>query len=48
MIKTRLQTAARKGETVYTGILDCGRKILSEEGPRALMKGALMCFAHQR
>ena len=45
VIKTRLQTAARKGETVYNGILDCGRKILSEEGPRALMKGASLPLA---
>lgn len=39
MIKTRLQTEARKGETHYKGVLDAFRKILAEEGPRALFKG---------
>ncbi|ORY72748.1 mitochondrial inner membrane protein [Leucosporidium creatinivorum] len=39
VIKTRLQTEARKGETHYKGVLDAFRKILAEEGPRALFKG---------
>ncbi|GAA6010308.1 hypothetical protein JCM10207_005167 [Rhodosporidiobolus poonsookiae] len=39
VIKTRLQTEARKGETHYKGVGDAFRKILSEEGPRALFKG---------
>ncbi|GAA5831440.1 hypothetical protein JCM11251_004025 [Rhodosporidiobolus azoricus] len=39
VIKTRLQTEARKGETHYKGVGDAFRKILSEEGFRALYKG---------
>ncbi|KAL8286743.1 hypothetical protein RQP46_004271 [Phenoliferia psychrophenolica] len=39
VIKTRLQTEARKGESNYKGIGDAFRKILAEEGPRALYKG---------
>ncbi|EPY85578.1 solute carrier family 25, member 13 (citrin) [Camelus ferus] len=40
VIKTRLQVAARAGQTTYSGVIDCFRKILREEGPRALWKGA--------
>ena len=40
VIKTRLQVVAREGQTTYNGILDCARKILKEEGGRALWKGA--------
>lgn len=40
VIKTRLQVAARAGQTTYTGVIDCFRKILHEEGHRALWKGA--------
>ncbi|XP_069504648.1 electrogenic aspartate/glutamate antiporter SLC25A13, mitochondrial isoform X2 [Ambystoma mexicanum] len=40
VIKTRLQVAARAGQTTYTGVIDCFRKILREEGQRALWKGA--------
>ncbi|XP_073754951.1 electrogenic aspartate/glutamate antiporter SLC25A13, mitochondrial isoform X5 [Callorhinus ursinus] len=40
VIKTRLQVAARAGQTTYSGVMDCFRKILREEGPRALWKGA--------
>ncbi|XP_069815476.1 electrogenic aspartate/glutamate antiporter SLC25A13, mitochondrial [Dendropsophus ebraccatus] len=40
VIKTRLQVAARAGQTTYTGVIDCFRKILREEGHRALWKGA--------
>ncbi|RXN01246.1 hypothetical protein EOD39_7353 [Acipenser ruthenus] len=40
VIKTRLQVAARAGQTSYTGVIDCFRKILREEGPRAFWKGA--------
>ncbi|MBN3326407.1 CMC1 protein, partial [Atractosteus spatula] len=40
VIKTRLQVAARAGQTTYTGVIDCFRKILQEEGFRALWKGA--------
>uniref|UniRef100_A0A8C2XFS4 Solute carrier family 25 member 12 n=1 Tax=Cyclopterus lumpus TaxID=8103 RepID=A0A8C2XFS4_CYCLU len=40
VIKTRLQVAARAGQTSYTGVLDCFRKIMKEEGFRALWKGA--------
>jgi len=40
VIKTRLQVVARKGQTTYTGLLDCARKILREEGFQAFWKGA--------
>ncbi|XP_006003033.1 calcium-binding mitochondrial carrier protein Aralar1 isoform X2 [Latimeria chalumnae] len=41
VIKTRLQVAARAGQTTYSGVIDCFRKILKEEGPRAFWKGAV-------
>ena len=34
MIKTRLQTQARAGQTTYKGLIDAFRKISLEEGPR--------------
>uniref|UniRef100_A0A8C7ZYG9 Solute carrier family 25 member 12 n=1 Tax=Oryzias sinensis TaxID=183150 RepID=A0A8C7ZYG9_9TELE len=40
VIKTRLQVAARAGQTTYSGVIDCFRKIMKEEGFRALWKGA--------
>lgn len=40
VIKTRLQVAARAGQTTYSGVIDCFKKILREEGFRALWKGA--------
>ena len=40
VIKTRLQVAARAGQTSYTGVIDCFRKIMREEGFKALWKGA--------
>ncbi|XP_067112440.1 electrogenic aspartate/glutamate antiporter SLC25A13, mitochondrial [Osmerus mordax] len=40
VIKTRLQVAARAGQTTYYGLVDCFWKILREEGPRAFWKGA--------
>uniref|UniRef100_A0A3Q2PVI6 Solute carrier family 25 member 12 n=1 Tax=Fundulus heteroclitus TaxID=8078 RepID=A0A3Q2PVI6_FUNHE len=40
VIKTRLQVAARAGQTTYSGVIDCFRKILREEGFSALWKGA--------
>ncbi|KAG5262180.1 hypothetical protein AALO_G00293100 [Alosa alosa] len=40
VIKTRLQVAARAGQTSYNGVIDCFRKIMREEGFRALWKGA--------
>uniref|UniRef100_A0A8C7ZVG8 Solute carrier family 25 member 12 n=1 Tax=Oryzias sinensis TaxID=183150 RepID=A0A8C7ZVG8_9TELE len=40
VIKTRLQVAARAGQTTYSGVIDCFRKILQEEGFRAFWKGA--------
>ncbi|KAL2081586.1 hypothetical protein ACEWY4_023439 [Coilia grayii] len=40
VIKTRLQVAARAGQTTYNGVIDCFRKILHEEGFRAFWKGA--------
>ncbi|CAG5126261.1 unnamed protein product [Candidula unifasciata] len=39
VIKTRLQVAARKGQTTYTGVIDCARKIMHEEGFGAFWKG---------
>ncbi|XP_029461645.1 calcium-binding mitochondrial carrier protein Aralar1 isoform X2 [Rhinatrema bivittatum] len=39
VIKTRLQVAARAGQTIYSGIIDCFQKILREEGPKAFWKG---------
>ncbi|PIO56070.1 Calcium-binding carrier protein Aralar1 domain protein [Teladorsagia circumcincta] len=51
VIKTRLQVAARAGQTTYSGVigvlcsfivlirLDCARKIMKEEGPAAFWKG---------
>ncbi|XP_077579888.1 electrogenic aspartate/glutamate antiporter SLC25A12, mitochondrial-like isoform X2 [Stigmatopora nigra] len=40
VIKTRLQVAARAGQTTYNGVVDCFQKIMREEGFRALWKGA--------
>uniref|UniRef100_A0A4W4GW97 EF-hand domain-containing protein n=1 Tax=Electrophorus electricus TaxID=8005 RepID=A0A4W4GW97_ELEEL len=40
VIKTRLQVAARAGQTTYSGVIDCFRKIMREEGFRAFWKGA--------
>jgi solute carrier family 25 aspartate/glutamate transporter 12/13 len=34
-----LQVEAKKGESTYSGIGDAFRKILREEGPKALFKG---------
>ncbi|CAJ0605535.1 unnamed protein product [Cylicocyclus nassatus] len=39
VIKTRLQVAARAGQTTYSGVIDCARKIMMEEGPAAFWKG---------
>ncbi|PVG00928.1 putative mitochondrial carrier protein ARALAR1 [Serendipita vermifera] len=39
VVKTRLQVEAKKGESHYKGLFDAFRKILREEGPRALFKG---------
>jgi solute carrier family 25 aspartate/glutamate transporter 12/13 len=41
VVKTRLQTIARPGETTYHGIDDCFRKILDEEDPVAFTRGVL-------
>ena len=41
VIKTRLQVQARKGDTVYNGIMDAFSKILREEGPKAFFKGGV-------
>ncbi|KAG0724477.1 Calcium-binding mitochondrial carrier protein Aralar1 [Chionoecetes opilio] len=40
VIKTRLQVAARAGQTSYTGVFDAARKIWHEEGTKAFWKGA--------
>ncbi|KAI6230392.1 Calcium-binding carrier protein Aralar1 [Aphelenchoides fujianensis] len=39
VIKTRLQVAARAGQTSYNGVIDCARKVYAEEGPAAFWKG---------
>ncbi|KAI0033996.1 mitochondrial inner membrane protein [Vararia minispora EC-137] len=39
VVKTRLQTEARKGETHYRGLFDAFSKIYREEGFKALFKG---------
>lgn len=41
VIKTRLQVAARQGQTTYTGVMDAAGKIMREEGPRAFWKGTM-------
>lgn len=41
VIKTRLQSEAKKGYTTYTGNVDAFTKILAEEGSRALFKGGI-------
>lgn len=40
VIKTRLQVAARAGQTTYSGVIDCARKIMKEEGATAFWKGS--------
>ncbi|XP_042206783.1 calcium-binding mitochondrial carrier protein Aralar1-like isoform X1 [Homarus americanus] len=40
VIKTRLQVAARAGQTTYSGVFDAARKIWREEGTKAFWKGA--------
>ena len=39
VIKTRLQVEARKGEATYSGLTDCARKIMKDEGFKAFFKG---------
>lgn len=39
VVKTRLQSEAKKGDTHYKGVLDAFRKIPAEEGFSALFKG---------
>jgi solute carrier family 25 (mitochondrial aspartate/glutamate transporter), member 12/13 len=39
VIKTRLQTAARKGDSEYTGLRQAARLIYKEEGFKAFFKG---------
>ncbi|KAH8927521.1 mitochondrial carrier [Atractiella rhizophila] len=41
VVKTRLQTEARKGETNYKGIMDAFAKIYQEEGFKAFYKGGI-------
>lgn len=41
VIKTRLQSEAKKGYTTYTGNVDAFTKILAEEGASALFKGGI-------
>lgn len=42
VIKTRLQVITREGEMAYSGIRDCGIKILEKEGFSAFFKGSAM------
>ena len=39
VIKTRLQVEARKGEQIYTGLVDCAKKVWKDEGFKAFFKG---------
>lgn len=39
VIKTRLQVQAKQGQSTYTGLQDCAKKIIKEEGVKALFKG---------
>jgi solute carrier family 25 aspartate/glutamate transporter 12/13 len=39
VIKTRLQVAARKGQTTYNGLIDCARKIWRGGGRSCLLEG---------
>ena len=39
VIKTRLQVVARAGQTTYSGVIDCAKKIYKEEGAVAFWKG---------
>ncbi|KAI9356235.1 mitochondrial carrier domain-containing protein [Zopfochytrium polystomum] len=41
VIKTRLQVAARKGETTYNGLTDAAVKIMRQEGFTAFFKGGV-------
>ncbi|CAJ1934819.1 unnamed protein product [Cylindrotheca closterium] len=41
VVKTRLQVTPRPGDSVYTGIGDCVRKMYATEGPTAFFKGSL-------
>lgn len=41
VVKTRLQVSPRAGDSVYSGIGDCVRKMYIEEGPTAFFKGSL-------
>jgi solute carrier family 25 aspartate/glutamate transporter 12/13 len=41
VIKTRLQSEAKKGYTTYSGNVDAFTKIVAEEGARALFKGGI-------
>lgn len=41
VVKTRLQTLHKgQGETTYSGIIDCFKKVYVNEGPKAFFKGA--------
>ncbi|XP_062519430.1 electrogenic aspartate/glutamate antiporter SLC25A13, mitochondrial-like [Corticium candelabrum] len=40
VIKTRLQVQVREGQTKYTGLVDCARKIWHEEGFKKFWSGA--------
>jgi len=41
VIKTRLQVKTQGTDVMYKGIADCFNRIVKEEGPRALFKGAV-------
>jgi len=41
VVKTRIQSEAKKGYSTYSGIMDAFTKITTEEGARALFKGGI-------
>lgn len=41
VVKTRLQVETRQGQQTYSGIMDCMRQVLRQEGPKALFKGVV-------
>jgi solute carrier family 25 aspartate/glutamate transporter 12/13 len=41
VVKTRLQSQAKAGETLYTGVIHAFRTIIREEGAKAIWKGSI-------
>lgn len=40
-VRRRLMMQSGRADVMYTGTMDCFRKILKEEGPKAFFKGSL-------